>query len=353
MVRLLALQDHREVGVTGPLDDERVVAVCDRAEGLPAEDREGSAHEILDHIEGGPEQILIDGRLPLPRFGADQRPVLEGEERGLDRIPAGLESADSLRDALATPGIQGVNRGCRHDEEERRERRRDLGAQRTEDAVRPQSEEDNQGEHDQETARPPSELGAHIADDLVETIDVHDPAEAVRPDVRQDDEEDRLVEDRDPQTARELVDAFEPDEPEEDQDGDRQNPEGPVDPPHAINVHEGEEEQEQRGDDRAREAHAASEGREVGVPRREEEKVPGRVEAREDAGEEEERLRPGVNSVAVDLQCGEDEPGQRRGEGEDAQQIVDVHWFTDAGGGSETVSGVPSKWNRPYINRGS
>src|SRR5207247_1923731 len=141
LVRLLALQDHREVGVTGPLDDERVVAVGDRAEGLPAEDREGSAHEILDHIEGGPEQILIDGRLPLPRLGADQRPVLEGEERGLDRIPAGLESADSLRDALATPGKQGVNRGCLDDGEARRERRRDLGAQRTEDAVRPQSEE--------------------------------------------------------------------------------------------------------------------------------------------------------------------------------------------------------------------
>src|SRR5439155_853856 len=98
LVHLLALEDHGEVGVPSSLDDQRVGAMADRAERLAAKDRKRGPHEVLDHIEGRPEQILVDDRLARPRLGTDERSVLEREERGLDRISPGLETADRLRD---------------------------------------------------------------------------------------------------------------------------------------------------------------------------------------------------------------------------------------------------------------
>src|SRR5437879_11728756 len=98
--------------------------MANRAEGLAAKNRKRGPHEVLDHVEGRPEQILVDDRLARSRLGTDERSVLEREERGLDRISAGLETADRFRDPLRASWTQGVNRRRRDHEGERRERRR-------------------------------------------------------------------------------------------------------------------------------------------------------------------------------------------------------------------------------------
>src|SRR3989442_2373827 len=100
--------------------------MADGAEGLAAKNRKRGPHEVLDPVEGRREQIWVDDRLARPRLGTDERSVLEREERGLDRISAGLETADRLGDTLCASRIQGVDRRCRNHEGERRERRRDV-----------------------------------------------------------------------------------------------------------------------------------------------------------------------------------------------------------------------------------
>ena len=54
--------------MAGPLDDQRVGAVTDRAEGLAPKNRKRGPHEVLDHVESRPEQILVDDRLARPRL---------------------------------------------------------------------------------------------------------------------------------------------------------------------------------------------------------------------------------------------------------------------------------------------
>src|SRR5207253_8388997 len=112
--------------------------MADRAEGLAAKNRKRGPHEVLDHIEGRPEQILVDDRLARPRLGTDERSVLEREERGLDRISPGLETADRLRDSLRASRIQRVDRRRRDHEGERRERRWEVRAEGGQRPVRPE-----------------------------------------------------------------------------------------------------------------------------------------------------------------------------------------------------------------------
>src|SRR5437588_11094901 len=84
--------------------------MADRAEGLAAKNRKRGPHEVLDHVEGRPEQILVDDRLARPRLGTDERSVLEREERGLDRVSAGLGTADRLGAPWGASWIQVVER---------------------------------------------------------------------------------------------------------------------------------------------------------------------------------------------------------------------------------------------------
>src|SRR5438132_14347336 len=114
-------------------------------EGLGTKDTKRGTHEVLDHSEGRPRQILVDARLPRPRLGTDERSVLEREERGLDRISPGLETADRLRDSLRASRIQRVDRRRRDDEGERRERRRDVRTECTQSPDRAVSEYDDVG----------------------------------------------------------------------------------------------------------------------------------------------------------------------------------------------------------------
>src|SRR5207245_3231488 len=92
LVRFFALQDDGQVRVTRAFHDERVAPVADRAEALPPEDREGGAHEILDHVERCAEEVLIDDALPGADLRADEGAVLIREEDRLDRVAAGLEN---------------------------------------------------------------------------------------------------------------------------------------------------------------------------------------------------------------------------------------------------------------------
>src|SRR2546421_6948573 len=85
--------------------------MADRAEGLAAKNRKRGPHEVLDHVEGRPEQILVDDRLARPCLGTDERSVLEREERGLDRVSAGLEKGDRPPDPLG--GSRGQGGNCR------------------------------------------------------------------------------------------------------------------------------------------------------------------------------------------------------------------------------------------------
>src|SRR5437879_11541781 len=156
--------------------------MADRAEGLTAKNRKRGPHEVLDHVEGRPEQILVDDRLARPRLGTDERSVLEREERGLDRISAGLETADRLRDPLRASWIQGVDRRRRDHEGERRERRRDVRAEGAQRPVRPEAEDDDEGEYDQEASGPRRQRRACLADDLMEAIQSRDAAEGARAD---------------------------------------------------------------------------------------------------------------------------------------------------------------------------
>src|SRR5256712_3832584 len=94
LIRLLAFEDDGQVAVASLLDDQRIGAVDDGAERLTAEDRERGAHEILDDVEGGAEQILVDCRLARLRFRRDQRAIVERQEHRLDRIAAGRGPSD-------------------------------------------------------------------------------------------------------------------------------------------------------------------------------------------------------------------------------------------------------------------
>src|SRR2546422_103865 len=121
-IRLLAFQDDGQVRVSRFLDDQRVRAVDDGAQRLAAEDRERSPHEILDDIERRAEEILVDCCLARLRFRPDQRAVVERQEHRLDRIAAGLEHPNRLRDSLPADRIQRVVGAPGDENEQGRER---------------------------------------------------------------------------------------------------------------------------------------------------------------------------------------------------------------------------------------
>src|SRR5207245_10084490 len=124
LIRILALEEDGQVAVASLLDDQRVGAVDDGAERLTAEDRERGAHEILDDVEGGAEQILVDCRLARLRFRPDQRAIVERQEHRLDRIAAGLEHPNRLRDSLPANRNEGVVGAAGAEDEKGRDKER-------------------------------------------------------------------------------------------------------------------------------------------------------------------------------------------------------------------------------------
>src|SRR3989442_13741923 len=84
LVRLLTFEDDRQVRVPRPFHDEDVWSLDDGAEGLAVQNGKRWAHEVLNDIQSGTEQVLIDCRLAGPRLRADKRAVFVREEHGLN-----------------------------------------------------------------------------------------------------------------------------------------------------------------------------------------------------------------------------------------------------------------------------
>src|SRR5207237_5150996 len=135
---------------------------------------------------------------------------------------------------------------------------------------------DNEAEHNTSAAGLRSKRRAGLADNLMEAIQVQNAAEAVRADVRDDDQKHDFVVDRDPKGPH-LYDVLESKKPEDHQDRDRDHAERPIDATHTIDVDDGEEQEEEARDNRAGRGHEARELGEVDAPGREEEKIPRRV----------------------------------------------------------------------------